>query len=116
MDKCTGIAEDRLVEVSDGVVLLLELVCVADVTAELEDVVKWIELISEVNTTTDNVCDEVGCELKLFDSAGLCRTVADEKAEKLLDEMLVEGNERIDCVECMLKSAETCGLDDADNL
>lgn len=92
-------------EVPDGVVPLLELTCVADVMAKLEnegslaaleDVMIWIELISAVNTTTDEVCEELGCELRLLNSAGLCSTVDDENAEKLADNMLVEGNEKID--------------------
>lgn len=92
-------------KVPDEVVPLLELTCVVDVMAKLEnegslvaleDVVMWIELISAVNATTEEVCEELGCELRLLDSAGLCCTVDDENAEKLADKMLVEENEKID--------------------
>ena len=37
MDDWAGIERDRDVEVPDGVIMLLELVCVAGVVAEIED-------------------------------------------------------------------------------
>lgn len=105
MDNCAGLERDRPVEIPNGVVLLEELGCIVYVVAELEnkgslatleDIVIWMKLISVVNATTDSVCEELDCELKLLNSAGLCKTVADEKAEKLADTMLVEGNNKID--------------------
>lgn len=127
VESCSGVEEGTPGEVSDGMALLLELVCVAGVTAKLEnggsvttlkDVEKWIEVISVVNATTDIVCEEVDCDSELPDSAGLCRTVAEEKAEKGDDKMLVEENKNIDSEEGLLNSAELCWTvvdEDADN-
>ena len=80
LDICAGLEEDRSVEVSDRLVLSLEIVCVTDVMAELgnesslttlEDVGRWMEAVSLVNATTDSVRVEVNLESKLLDSAGL---------------------------------------------
>ena len=99
-------------------VLLLKLVCVADVLAELEDesspnvledVEKWIVLISVVDVTNDNICEDVGCETILLNSAGLCRTIADEKAEELVNTMLDGEINKIDSEEGLLNSTELCG-------
>lgn len=43
-----------------------------------------------VNAFSDNVCEKLGCELKLLDSSGVLGAVVDEKVEKLEDKMLVE--------------------------
>ena len=58
--------------------------------ATAEDATVWVELISVVNASTDNVCEKLCCELKLLDSGGVLRAVVDEKVEKLEDKMLVE--------------------------
>ena len=96
---CAILEGDRPVEVPDGVVLSLELVCAADVMAEpkneeslraLEDVMIWTELISVVNATTDSICEEVGCELILLDSAGVPRMVTDEDVDESCNVMLVK--------------------------
>ncbi len=128
MDDCAEIERGRPIEVPDGVITLFELVCVAGVVAELEDegslaplddIVRWIELISVVNATTDDVCDELGCELRLLDSAGLAGKVADENAEKLANKVLVEGNKKADWERGLLNSAEVCEMvagEDADEL
>lgn len=127
VESCSGVEEGRPAEISDGMALLLELVCVADVAAKLEkggsvttlkDVEKWIEVISVVNAATDIVCDEVDCDSELPDSAGLCRTVAGEKAEKGDDETLIEEIKDTDPEEGLLSSAELCWTvvdEDADN-
>ena len=121
---CARLEGDRLVEVPDGVLLSLELICVTDVIAELkdeespralEDVKIWTELISVVNATTDSICEEVGCELILLDSAGLLGTITDENVEKSCNVMLVK-DKKIDWV---LNSAELCGVvagEDTDSL
>ena len=105
MGDCAGLERVRPVKVPDGVVPLLELVCVARVVAELEnegslaaleDVVIWTELISVVDGTSDDVCEELGCGLKVVISAGLFRTVVDDMVGKLADNILVEKIEKID--------------------
>lgn len=74
-------------EVPDGVVPLLELVCVADVVAILENEVSLTAFEDVANATTDDVC-----ETEPLESAGICRIVCDEEGEKLADKLLVEGN------------------------
>lgn len=117
VESCSGVGEGRPAEISDGMALLLELVCVADVTAKLEkrgsvttlkDVEKGIEVISVVNAVTNIVCEEVDCDSELSDSAGLCRTVAEEKAKKGDDKTLVEEIKNTDSEEGLLTSAELC--------
>lgn len=49
----------------------------------------WVALISVVSAATDEVCEEDDCELKLLDSAELCRTGADGVSEELVETMLV---------------------------
>ena len=98
--------EDGFVEVSEGMFLLLGLVWITpDVMAELEngsslttleDVDSWTVVIPVVNATTEIVCNKVVCESKLLDSAGLCRTVADERDEKPVDTMFVEEEEKME--------------------
>lgn len=92
VDNSAGLERDRPVNVPDEVIPLLELVCVADVVAELkdrgslvalEDVVTWTELISVVNATADDVCEELGCELIRLNSVELCEMLAGEDAEKV---------------------------------
>lgn len=78
--------------VPDGAVSLLELVCVAGVVAEREDV---------VNVAADDVCEEVGCELKLLSSVDLCGMLADEGAAKFEDKMVVD-----DSTGCNVEVAE----------
>ncbi len=99
--------------------MLPELVCVAGVVAELEDegslaslddIVRWIELISVVNATTDDVCDELGCELRLLDSAGLAENLADENTEELANKVLVGGNKKADWEKGLLNLAEVCEM------
>lgn len=94
--------------IPNGVVPLLEPVGVAGVVAKLEDegslaalddIVIWKELISVVNATADDVCEELGGDLEMLDSAGLCWIVAGEKAEKLANKVLVKRDEKIDCEE-----------------
>ena len=63
-----------------------------------------------VNATTDDVCDELGCELRLIDSAGLAENVADENTEKLANKVLVEGNKKADWESGPLNSAEVCEM------
>ena len=128
VDECVGIERNRPVELLDGVVSLLEIVCVADVAVELEnegsltaleDAVVWIEPISVVDATIDDVCEEVECELELLSPAGLFGIAADEKAEKLADKLLVEANKKIDWEEWPLNSDELCEMlagEDVDNL
>ena len=91
--------EDGFVEISEGLLLLLELACVTDVMPELEnessattleDIDSWTVVIPVVNATTEIVCKKIVCESKLLDSAGLCRIVADERDEKPVDTMFVE--------------------------
>ena len=89
---CARLEGDRLVEVPAGAVLSLELVCVTDVMAELKNEESWTELISVVSATTDSICEEVGCELILLDSAGLLMTVTDENVEKSCNVMLAKEN------------------------
>ena len=97
------------VEVSEGMLLLLGLVCITDdVMAELEngtspttleDVDSWTVVIPVVNATTEIVCKKVVCESKLLDSAGLCRTVADERDGKPVDTMFLEEEEKMEAEE-----------------
>ena len=96
--------EDGFVEASEGMSLLLELVCITDdVKAELdngsplirlENVDSWAVVISVVNATTETVCRKVVCESELLDSAELRRTVADERDERTVDAMFVEEEEK----------------------
>ena len=92
-------------EVPDRVVPPLEPVGVASVVAKLEDegslaaledIVIWIELKSVVNATADDVCEELGGDVEMFDSAGLCTIVTGGKAEKLANRVLVEKDKKID--------------------
>ena len=116
MSNCVEPEEARSVEVTDGVILLLGLVCVPDVMAgvenegsltTLEDVDRWIVVISMVNATTDNVCDKVGSELTVLDSTGFCRTVVGKKDEKLVNTIFVEVIETIEEAR-LLDSTELC--------
>ena len=100
--------EDGFVEISEGLLLLLELACITDVMPELEnensattleDIDSWTVVIPVVNATTEIVCKKIVCESKLLDSAGLCRTVADERDEKPVDTMFVEEEEKMEEVE-----------------
>lgn len=55
----------------------------------------------------------------VISSAGPCWTDADEKAEKLVDEILIEEDKTVDCEERLLKPAEVCGIgpsDDTDSI
>ena len=92
-------------EVPDRVVPPLEPVGVASVVAKLEDegslaaledIVIWIELISVVNATADDVCEELGGDVEMLDSAGLCTIVTGGKAEKPANKVLVEKDKKID--------------------
>ena len=98
--------EDGFAKVSEGMLLLLGLICTTDdVMAEfengsspttLEDVDRWTVVVSVVNATTETVCEKVVCESKLLDSAGLCRTFADERDGKPVDMMFVEEEEKME--------------------
>ena len=55
-------------EVLARVVLSLELICGM---IALEDVMIWNELISVVNATSEYVCNDLDCALKLLDSIEL---------------------------------------------
>lgn len=126
VESCSGVEEGGPAEISDGMALLLELVCVVDVTAKLEkggsvatlnDVEECIGVISVVNAITEIVGEEVDCDSELPDSAELCRTVAD-KAKKGDDKTLVEKIKNTDPKEELLNSAELCWTvvdEDADN-
>ena len=97
---------DGFVEVSEGMLLLLGLVCVTDVVmAELEDespprtledVDSWTVVMPVVNETTDIVRKKVVCESSLLDSAGLCRNVGNGRDEKPVDTMFVEEEEKME--------------------
>ena len=101
--------EDGFVEVSEGMLLLLGLVCITDVVmAELgnespprtlEDVESWTVMMPVVNVTTDIVCKKVVCQSNLLDSAGLCRNVADGRNKKPVDTTFVEEGEKMEEVE-----------------
>ena len=100
---------DGFVEVSEGMLLLLGLVCVTDVVmAELEDespprtledVDSWTVVMPVVNATTDIVRKKVVCGSSLLDSAGLCRNVGNGRDEKPVDTMFVEEEEKMEEVE-----------------
>ncbi|CAD6591931.1 MAG: hypothetical protein ASARMPRED_005871 [Alectoria sarmentosa] len=92
VDSSTGLETDRPVKVPDEVVSLLELGCTVDVVAALKDVVIWIKLMAVVNVFVDRVCEELGCELKLLNSAELCGMLASEDAEELGDKMVIDDN------------------------
>lgn len=92
VDSSTGLEIDRPVKVPDEVVSLLELGCTVDVVAALKDVVIWMKLMAVVNVVVDNVCEELGCELKLLNSAELCGMLAGEDAEELGDKMVIDDN------------------------
>ena len=118
VDECTRLETGRPIEVWDEDVLLLELGCVVDLVtklgdegslAALEDVVVWSEPTSVVDGTINDACGELGSELKPLDPVVLSGTIADEEAETLADNWLVDGSKDIDRKEWSLNSAELCG-------
>lgn len=125
VDNVNNCAEvgDGFAEVSDVLLPLLGLVWITDdVMAELEnesplnmpeDDDSWTVVIPVVNEITEVVCKKVVCESKLLDSVGLCRTVADERDEKLVEATFVEEEEKMEeevVVEGLLNPAELCGI------
>lgn len=68
-----------------------------------------------VDATNNDVCETLDCELIVLNRAGLSRTVADEKAEKLTDKTPVDGNKKVDWEERLLNSSKLCDMVDGED-